>query len=120
MIPIELTKEYFLRNVADYINSPTEWNYLGDKPAFIGFYAPWCKSCKKRITIFNELAGEYAGQIYVYKVDTEKNEELAEVFGIRSLPASLFLPMKGDPQVAQGFVSKAVLAKVIDKLLLNK
>lgn len=43
--------------------------------------------------ILDELAQEYDGKIYVYKIDTEKEQELAAAFGIRSIPTLLFVPM---------------------------
>ncbi|HRT33082.1 MAG TPA: thioredoxin domain-containing protein, partial [Bacteroidales bacterium] len=63
---------------------------------------------------------EYEGQIYIYKVDTDAEQELAAAFGIRSIPTLLFIPMKGNPQVAQGALPKANLKKAIDEVLLNK
>lgn len=120
MKPIELTKKEFLKNVADYEHSPTEWKYLGDKPALIDFYASWCGPCKNLAPVVDEIAKEYSDRIHVYKVDTEIEDELAEAFGIRTIPTLLFIPMSGDPQVAQGEVSKAAIQQVIEKLLLNK
>ena len=70
--------------------------------------------------ILEELAKEYDGKIDIYKVDTEKEQELAAVFGIRSIPTLLFCPMDGRPQVAQGAMSKADFEKAIDELLLKK
>lgn len=61
--------------------------------------------------ILEELAKEYDGQIVIYKIDTEKEQELAAAFGIRSIPTLLFIPRTGDPQVAQGALPKATLKK---------
>lgn len=47
-----------------------------------------------------ELASDYAGKIMVYKVNTEKEMELASVFGIQSIPTLLFIPKEGQPQAA--------------------
>jgi len=119
MQPIELTREEFLKNIADYENSPNEWKYLGTKPAVLDFYASWCGPCQRLHPVMEELAKEYAGKVYIYKVDTEKEEELAEAFGIRSIPTLLFIPMKGDPQMSQGALPKETIREVIDKFLLK-
>lgn len=120
MKTITLTKEEFLKRVANYEASPNEWKYLGDKPALVDFYASWCGPCKMVAPILEELAAEYEGEIYIYKVNTEEEEELASIFGIRSIPSLLFIPMNGKPQMAQGAMSKKDFKQAIDSVLLNK
>lgn len=120
MKTIEITKADFLKKVANYETNPQEWKYLGDKPAIIDFYADWCGPCKRVAPILEELAAEYADSIVIYKVNTEKEEELAAAFGIRSIPSLLFIPMEGAPQMAQGAMGKADFKKSIDTVLLKK
>ena len=97
-----LTKEMFLKNVWDYTSSPQEWKFKGDKPAIIDFYADWCGPCKIASPILEEISSEYAGKVDVYKIDTEKERELASVFGIRSIPAFLYIPVEGKPVMMAG------------------
>ena len=120
MQTIHLTKSEFLAKVADYETSPNEWKYLGDRPAVIDFYASWCGPCKMIAPILEELAAEYGDSIYVYKINTEEEQELAAAFGIQSIPTLLFVPMEGAPQMAQGAMLKNALKEAIDKVLLNK
>lgn len=120
MKTIKLTKAEFLTKVANYETNPEEWKYLGDKPAVIDFYADWCGPCKAIAPVLEELAAEYDGEIYIYKIDTEKEQELAAAFGIRSIPSLLFVPMNGEPQMAQGALPKATLKEAINSVLLNK
>ena len=120
MNTIALTKADFLKKVADYEKNPTEWKYLGDKPALIDFYASWCGPCKVLAPVLEELAAEYGDQIYIYKIDTEAEQELAAAFGIRSIPTLLFVPMEGQPRMAQGALPKATLKKAIDEIMLAK
>src|SRR5574344_1381555 len=93
MKTIQITKADFLKKVANYEANPTEWKYLGDKPALIDFYADWCGPCKMIAPVLEELAAEYDGKIYIYKIDTEAEQELAAAFNIRSIPSILFVPM---------------------------
>lgn len=116
---IHLTRAEFLKKVVDYETNPNDWKYLGDKPAIIDFYADWCGPCKKMAPDIEELSKEYAGKIYIYKVNVDKEQELASAFGIQSLPTIWFVPMKGDPQVSVGALSKAQLKEMIDKVLLK-
>ena len=116
MKAINLTKGGFLRRVANYEQSPQEWNFLGDKPAVIDFYAPWCGPCKTLSPIVDELAEEYEGKVDIYKVNVDEEQELAAVFGIRSVPTLIFVPMKGAPQKAAGVRPKSELKEIIDHL----
>ncbi|MEG1574670.1 MAG: thioredoxin [Bacteroidales bacterium] len=120
MKTIELTKADFLSKVANYEVNTKEWKYLGDKPALIDFYASWCGPCKALSPVLEELAVEYGDSIYIYKVNTEKEQDIASTFGIRSIPSLLFIPMSGQPKMAQGAMPKASLKEAIDKLMLNK
>lgn len=120
MKPTFLTKQDFLTKVADYESNPTEWKYLGDKPCIIDFYADWCGPCKMVAPILDELAVEYQDSIYIYKVDTEAEQELAGAFGIRSIPSLLFVPMGEAPQMAMGALPKASFKEAIEKVLLKK
>lgn len=117
--PIHLTKAEFLKKIYNYEESPNDWKYLGDKPAIIDFYADWCGPCKIVAPILAELANEYAGKITVYKIDVDKETDLARDFGIQGIPALLFIPMNEKPQMSQGAMSKKQLKEMIDKVLLK-
>lgn len=117
---IHLTKDEFLKKVVNYETNSTEWKYLGDKPCIVDFYADWCGPCKSVAPILEELAKEYDGQIYVYKINTDKEQAIAEAFGIRSIPTLFFVPMEGKPQTSVGALSKVDLVKAINDILLAK
>jgi thioredoxin len=117
--PIDLNRDMFIERVMDYVTNKDEWVYKGDKPAIIDFWADWCKPCKLIAPIMEELAAEYEGKIYVYKVDTQVERELAAVFGIRSIPAVLYIPMEGKPQMSTGALPKETFKGAIDEFLLK-
>lgn len=116
---IHLTKAEFLAKVYNFEKNPKEWKYEGDKPAIVDFYATWCGPCKALAPVLEELAKEYAGKVYIYKIDVDKEEELAGAFGIRSIPTLLWIPQSGKPTVTQGALPKPELKKMIDDTLLN-
>ena len=122
---IHLTKKEFLEKVFNYEKNKTEWVYEGDKPAIIDFYADWCGPCKKAAPVLEELAKEYEGQIYIYKINTDKERELSSAFGIRGIPAFLWIPMEGKPSMSSGVgrsydENKKMFKEMIDKVLLNQ
>jgi thioredoxin 1 len=112
-----LNKATFVQKVFDY-QSNTEWKYAGDLPCIIDFYADWCGPCKMVSPILEELSKEFAGKINVYKIDTEKEQELAGAFGIRSIPSILFCPKEGKPQMAVGALPKQALVEAINEVLM--
>ena len=114
-----LTKQEFIQEIANIEANPGEWKYLGKRPALIDFYATWCGPCKMLAPILDELAEEFTGKVDIYKVNVGKEEELADLFGIRSVPSLLFVPMNGKPQMAQGAMPKASLKETIEKILMK-
>ncbi len=112
----QLTAETFKEKVFDYENQK-DWNYEGDKPCIIDFYADWCQPCKMVAPVLEELAGEYEGKLDIYKVDTESEKELAGIFGIQSIPSLLFVPREGKPQMAQGALPKETFEKAFKEVL---
>lgn len=117
---IQMDNNMFIDKVFDYKTNSNEWKYEGDKPAIIDFYATWCGPCKMVAPIMKSLAEEYKGDIYVYKVDTDQQRELAKAMKIQSLPTILFIPMEGQPQAIVGAASKKVFQDAVKEVLLNK
>ncbi len=84
-----------------------DWNYSGDLPCLIDFYADWCGPCKMISPVLDELSKEYEGKLKIYKVNTEEQPELASLFGVSSIPSLLFVPKEGQPQMARGAMPKS-------------
>lgn len=115
---IMMDKAMFIEKVFNYEESPNDWVYRGDKPCIIDFYADWCGPCKKVAPVMAQLAEQYKDQIVIYKVDTDKERELAQLFNIRSIPSILYCPAEGKPQMTMGALPKAEFEKMIKELLL--
>ena len=111
-----LTKETFLNRIFNYEQNK-DWKFEGEKPCIIDFYADWCGPCKVVAPVLEELANDFDGKINVFKVDTEEEQELASVFGIRSIPSFLFIPATGQPQMAMGALPKETFIKAFKDVL---
>lgn len=115
---IEMDDLMFRYRVFDYKSESTEWKHKGDKPCIIDFYATWCAPCRMIAPTLKELANEYKDSIYVYKVDVDKQNELARAMGIQSMPTILFIPQSGQPQVIIGAADKNTFERAINEVLL--
>lgn len=115
---INLTTSDFKEKFFDY-TTQQDWEYKDDVPCIIDFYADWCGPCKAIAPVLDELAKEYDGQLKIYRVDTEVEQELSAVFGIRSIPSLLFVPLNKQPMMQAGALPKNVLKDVIEKELVS-
>ncbi len=111
-----LTKETFQKKVFNW-DKNKEWKFEGDLPCLVDFYADWCGPCKMIAPILEELSEKYAGKVNIYKVNTEQEQELSSIFGIRSIPSMLFVPSVGKPQMSSGALPKENLVKAMGDIL---
>ena len=107
---IHLDAEGFASKVADLSK---EWKYLGDKPAVVDFYADWCGPCRAIAPFLEEIAQEYDGQLYIYKVNVDEAPEIANAFNVTGIPTLLFIPMEGQYTAKAGAMPKEDLVKLI-------
>ena len=115
---IVMNKQLFISDVFDY-EKTSDWKYKGNKPAIIDLYADWCGPCRTVAPIMKELAKEYNGKITIYKVNVDKERELAALFNATSIPLFVFIPMDGEPQLFRGAADKATYKEAIDSFLLG-
>jgi len=117
MAKLEFLNEQTFKEKVFNFEANKDWKFEGDVPCLIDFYADWCQPCKMVSPILEELQEEYGDKIVIYKIDTEKERTLAGMFGIQSIPALLFVPADGQPQMAVGALPKETFKKAIKDVL---
>ncbi len=121
---VHLDAKSFKEKIMDYSleDKKKNWkDYKGKRPAIIDFYADWCRPCKMIAPYMEDFAKKYEGKVDVYKIDVQKQKELAAYFSVRSIPMVLFIPMEGgEPRVVKGALPKSSFEKIINEFLLQK
>jgi len=112
----DLNKDTFKEKVFKY-DTEKKWKFEGDKPAIVDFWAPWCGPCKAVGPILDELSKDFEGKVDIFKVNVDENPELSQAFGIQSIPAILFIPNEGEPQMALGGLPKTTFEEAIKDIL---
>ncbi len=114
---IILDDESFVEKVTE-IDNEKGFQYKGETPCIVDFYADWCRPCSMLHPTLVSLAKEYKGKLIIYKVNTDKCANVATAFQISSIPTLLFFKKNSEKiGIVQGAVPKAELKKVIDKFL---
>ena len=85
-----------------------------DKPVLVDFFATWCGPCRMMAPVIDEIATEKAGEVNVYKIDIDENPQIAQQYGVMSIPT--FITFKGGKPAAQtlGAQPKEKILQLLD------
>ncbi len=85
------------------------------EPVLLDFWAPWCAPCRMLSPIVDEVAEEHTGKVKVCKVNIDEEPELANEFGVMSIP-TLVVMKNGQPAGATvGMQSKKQVIALLEK-----
>ena len=88
-----------------------------DVPVLVDFWAPWCGPCRMVGPVLEKLAGDYAGQLLVAKVNVDDEREKAGLYGVQGIPTLLFVKDGQIVDTVVGFRPEAVLREKVEAML---
>ena len=86
-------------------------------PIVLDFWAPWCGPCKTLTPILEKLAAEYGGRFRLAKVNSDEQQEIAGMFGIRSIPTVIALKGQKPVSAFQGAQPESAVRQFLDKIV---
>ena len=86
-------------------------------PIIVDFWAPWCAPCKTLTPILEKLAVEYGGRFRLAKVNSDEQQEIASMFGIKSLPTVIALVKQKPASAFQGAQPESTIRQFLDKIV---
>jgi thioredoxin 1 len=97
------------------IDSETN-KFKNDKPSVIKFSAPWCAPCRFYTPIFEEISKEMS-EANFYSVDVDDEPEISNMFSVRSIPTTVFLPIEGKSKSYSGTLPYSKLKRMVEEIL---
>jgi thioredoxin len=109
-----ISSAQFIELVSDYHRA---WQYKGNKPCVVDFYADWCPPCRMLDPIFKKMAEKYAGKVDFYKIDIDSNEVIVDAYQIMGIPTLFFCSSDGNMIRIAGALSEKQMAEHIEMIV---
>ncbi len=110
-----MTQAQFKQVIADY--DAREWQMRNERPVVVDFYADWCVPCRRLNPILRNIAHYYQGEVDFYRIDVDKNQDIAGAFQVRSIPYLLICPLNGEPKGITGLYPEQEYIRLINQVL---
>lgn len=115
----DITTADFKKYVWDFEQNSKNIVLKTNVPVILDFYATWCRPCKMLAPELKALQKEYNGKLVIYKIDVDKEPQLARFFGVNVMPTIFFIPMQGKATYAQGYMTQDQLKAIVDQYFFN-
>ncbi|MDR2656657.1 MAG: thioredoxin [Oscillospiraceae bacterium] len=85
-----------------------------NKPVVLDFYADWCGPCRMQAPVFQDAETEANGRAAFYKINIDQEPELAEAFGVMSIPTIAVMKNNQVRYKNVGFTNKAQILEAVE------
>jgi Thioredoxin domain-containing protein len=99
---IELNSKTFKEKVWNFEKEKT-FKRIGKLPIILDFHATWCRPCKMLAPHLQAIQNKYKGKLIVYKIDVDKDPELAQRFNVQAMPTIVFMNNKNQYKSELGY-----------------
>lgn len=104
--------EKFKAEIFDF-TANQEFAFTKDTPVILNFFGTWCGPCHMFAPVLEDIATQFEGKLKVFKVDIDKSPELPHLFGIKSVPTTVFFIPNEEPVMANGAYPKETVDKMV-------
>lgn len=116
---VELTTQSFKQKVWNYEKEKT-FKRIGQLPIILDFHATWCRPCKMLAPHLQAIQNKYIEKLIVYKIDVDKEPELAKLFKVEAMPTIIFIGSKTKYKSELGYKDYAEFETLVKINLFNK
>lgn len=110
----QITTQQFKAKVWDYRTDSKGIVLKSNLPVILDFYATWCRPCKMLAPELIQIQKLYKGKVLVYKIDIDQEPELAQVFGVQSVPTVYLIKKDGNYDGFLGYRTADEIKQVVD------
>lgn len=111
-----INTEMFKKEIFDY-KSNKEFSFSKEKPIILNFFATWCGPCQVFKPALETVSEKYEGKVDVMKIDIDADPEIPALFGVRSVPTTVFFIPNEQPALVSGNIGEHGLERAVTELL---
>jgi len=116
---VELNTAAFKQKVWNFEKNK-KFTRIGNTPIILDFHATWCRPCKMLAPHLQAIQNKYKGKLIVYKIDVDKEPELARLFKIEAMPTIIFINSKTGYKSELGYKDYDEFESLVKKYFFGK
>ncbi len=116
---IELNSKSFKQKVWNF-DEEKSFKRIGKLPIILDFHATWCGPCKMLAPHLQAIQNKYNGKLIIYKIDVDKDPELAQRFNVQAMPTIVFMGSKDKYKSELGYRDYNEFEKLVQTYFFSK